>query len=106
MVFRAPGSAHNFEPSRCVTSVHTAYMTDFVCVLCVKCEISLLLVEIISSDNSNVDTGGIKNASCARAVEGPDKITQIGVRCNDGGKCKRRIMEICGKVLNIIKNNK
>lgn len=83
MVFRAPGSAHNFEPSRCVTSVDTAYVTDFVCVLCVKCEISLLLVEIISSDNSHVDTGGIKSVSRACAVERPDKIVQIGIRCND-----------------------
>lgn len=79
-------------------------MTDFVCVLCVKCEISLLLVEIISSENSNVGTGGIKNVSRACAVEGPDKIIQIGIRCNDGWKCKCRIMEIGGKVLNIITN--
>lgn len=59
-------------------------MTDFVCVLCVKCEISPLLVEIISSDNSNVDTGGIKSVSCACALEGPDKIIQIDIRCNNG----------------------
>lgn len=74
-VFRPPGSAHNSKPSRCVTSVGTAYVTSFVCAACAKCEILVPLVEIISGDNRGIGGGGIMSAGRrARAVVALDEI--------------------------------
>lgn len=85
-VFRPVGSALSLKPSRCVTSVGTAYVTSFVCAECVKCEILALLVEIISADNRSISSGGIiSTGHCSHTVVALDEIKRAEPtgRCND-----------------------